>query len=90
MNAAGKARLTEELARRGFTVYPTQANFLCMHVGEDAKAAAERIADGGVTVRPLNSFGMDEWIRVTIGTEEQNRMFLAAMSAAFETAVQQR
>jgi histidinol-phosphate aminotransferase len=87
VNAAGKARLTTELRRRGFTVYPTQANFLCMHVGEDAQAAADRIADGGVTVRPLNSFGMDEWIRVTIGTEEQNRLFLAAMTAAFGAPV---
>jgi len=87
VNAAGKELLTRELTGRGFTVYPTQANFLCFHVGEDSVAAADRIADGGVTVRPLSSFGLDEWIRVTIGTAEQNALFLEALSAAFEAPV---
>jgi histidinol-phosphate aminotransferase len=87
VNAAGKALLRRELTDRGFTVYPTQANFLCFHVGEDSVAAAERIADGGVTVRPLSSFGLDEWIRVSIGTAEQNALFLEALSAAFEAPV---
>ncbi len=83
-NAAGTELLFGELTRRGFTVYPTQANFLCIHVQEDALDVAERIADGGVTVRPLNSFGMDGWIRVTIGREEDNRLFLQALAAACE------
>lgn len=86
-NVRGRRYLTEELSRRGFTFYPTQANFICLRVGGDAREVAETIADGGVTVRPLNSFDMPEWIRVTIGTEEQNRLFLQALTAAVETAV---
>jgi histidinol-phosphate aminotransferase len=87
VNSEGKERLTRELESRGFTVYPTQANFLCFHVGESSTTAAERIADGGVTVRPLTSFGLDEWIRVTIGTPEQNTLFLEALTAAYEAPV---
>jgi histidinol-phosphate aminotransferase len=33
----------------------------------------------GVIVRALRSFGLDHWIRVTIGTEDQNRRFLEAL-----------
>ena len=88
VNAAGTELLMEELTRRGFTVYPTQANFICIHVRENAAEVAERIADGGVTVRPLNSFGMNEWIRVTIGREEENRLFLQALASACRAPVE--
>ncbi len=87
-NAAGTELLMEELARRGFLAYPTQANFLCIHVRDNAVEVAERIADGGVTVRPLNSFGMHEWIRVTIGREEDNRLFLQALASACDAPVE--
>lgn len=81
-NRSGRARLYRELDARGVRYYRTQANFVCISVERDAKEVAEQVAQNGVTIRPLNSFGLDWWIRVTIGTDEQIDAFLAAFDSA--------
>jgi histidinol-phosphate aminotransferase len=47
-------------------------------VGGDAAAFARRLHDEGVAVRPLGAWGAPNYIRVTIGTAEQNQAFLSA------------
>ncbi|MCF7928267.1 MAG: histidinol-phosphate transaminase [Spirochaetales bacterium] len=76
---AGRRQLTEGLRGLGLTVYPSQANFLCFDTERDARRIFEELAKEGVTIRPLASFGMDSWIRVTVGTREQNEFFLEAL-----------
>jgi histidinol-phosphate aminotransferase len=61
-----------------YRVVPTSANFLFCDLGEDAAAFANRLQDEGVAVRPLESWGAPNCIRVTIGTPEQNEVFLRA------------
>ena len=34
-----------------------------------------------VIVRPLSGYGLEDYLRVTIGTEEQNERFLKALAA---------
>lgn len=70
-NRAGKRRIYALLRELGFDPLPTEANFVCFQVNGDAKRAAETIAEHGVTVRALNSFGLPNHLRVTIGTDEQ-------------------
>ena len=82
INRAGRERLCHEMDARGYRYYPTQANFLCVHVDQPAKPFCERVASNGVTIRPLTSFGLPDWIRVTIGTDEQIDRFLIAFDAA--------
>jgi histidinol-phosphate aminotransferase len=36
----------------------------------------------GVIVRPVKSYGLPEWIRVTVGTREQNERLLRELAAA--------
>lgn len=76
MNRTGKYFLYRELDRLEMKYYPTQANFICIYVGMDSKKLFEEMMSKGVTIRPLSSFGLDQWIRVTIGTEEDNRLFI--------------
>lgn len=82
MTHRGKRYLYSELERLGVQHLPTQSNFLYIEVPEDSKRFVERIAEGGVTVRPLNSFGLPYAVRVTIGTEEQNSLFVEALEKA--------
>ena len=82
INRAGRERLGHEMDARGYRYYPTQANFLCIHVDQASKPFCERVAANGVTIRPLTSFGLPDWIRVTIGTDEQIDRFLIAFDAA--------
>lgn len=58
---------------------PSQGNFLCVNVG-DGLAAARSLARRNIFVCPLTNYGMSEFIRITIGTEEENRAVLKALA----------
>jgi len=68
----------------GLEYLPTQSNFICIETHRDAMAVFRAISDGGVTIRPLVSFGLNTSIRVSIGTPEQNQVFLKALEKALQ------
>jgi histidinol-phosphate aminotransferase len=77
-NAVEASVLVPGLSGLGYRVVPTSANFLYCDLSEDAAVFANRLQDEGVAVRPLRSWGAPHCIRVTIGTPEQNQVFLLA------------
>jgi histidinol-phosphate aminotransferase len=77
-NAAQSQVLAEGLSGLGYRVVPTSANFQYCDLGEDAAAFSNRLQDEGVAVRPMGLWGAPNCIRVTIGTPEQNQIFLQA------------
>ena len=82
-NAEQAQQLMNGLTELGVRVLPTWANFLYCELGEDAAAIANQLQTEGVIVRPLAPWGAPTAIRVTIGTPEQNAVFLKA----FKTVV---
>ena len=76
LNAEGLAYLTKEFSALGFHVLPTQANFVCIKIGERAKELVGFLEKNGMIVRGLTSFGMPEYIRVTIGKPEENEFLV--------------
>jgi histidinol-phosphate aminotransferase len=70
--------LSQGLSALGYRVVPTLANFIFCDLGKDAATFANRLQEDGVAVRPLASWGAPHCIRVTIGTSEQNQVFLQA------------
>jgi histidinol-phosphate aminotransferase len=78
-NAQGRARLEQALRAHGLEpVGPALGNFLYVEVG-DGRALFEQLLREGVIVRPLAGFGAPEAIRVSVGTEEENTFFAAAL-----------
>ena len=75
----GKRQLYSGLESHGLDYVPTEANFILVRLGTDASGLARRLMAEGVIVRPCDSFGLPEHIRVTIGTDEQNRFFLSKL-----------
>jgi histidinol-phosphate aminotransferase len=71
--------LSEQLAALGYRVVPTSANFVFCDLGEDAAAFANCLQGEGVAVRSLGHWGAPNCIRVTVGTPEQNQLFLQAV-----------
>lgn len=71
VNRAGKLRMAAILDDLDLPYLPTQANFVAVEVPEDAKIVAGRIAENGITVRALTSFGLPRHLRITIGTDQQ-------------------
>lgn len=76
-NAEGKRILTAELSALGFEVLPTEANFVCVHVGPEAAGLVKFLESRGMIVRFLKSFGLPEWIRVTVGRPGELAEFLS-------------
>ena len=81
MNQRGMVQITEGLDALGCEWMPSAGNFLTFKVGDGA-AVDKALLRQGVIVRPLASYGLPEWLRVTIGLPEQNERFLAALGDA--------
>jgi histidinol-phosphate aminotransferase len=77
-NALQSRDISQGLLALGYRVVPTAANFVFCDLGEEASAFANRLQDEGIAVRPLGHWGAPSCIRVTIGTPEQNQIFLHA------------
>jgi|tagenome__1003787_1003787.scaffolds.fasta_scaffold20827279_1 histidinol-phosphate aminotransferase len=77
---AERARLGDELARRGWQVIPSAANFLLATVpGGDGRAVYAAVKARGILVRHFDRPGLADKIRITVGTREQNDALLAAL-----------
>jgi histidinol-phosphate aminotransferase len=85
--AEGRAYLEQACARLGLPVAtPPVANFVYAEVGADARPIFEALLAEGVIVRPLAPFGAPGAIRVTVGTEEENDLFAAALERVLARA----
>jgi histidinol-phosphate aminotransferase len=78
-NLEGRAFITSELGKMGIDCLPSQANFLCFRTRLSGNRLVEGLLQEGVIIRSLESFGMPEWCRVTVGTPRQNAIFLKAL-----------
>lgn len=84
LNTRERARLVKELKALGLTVLPSQANFLAIGFGRDAKPIHQGLLERGIIVRPIASYDMPQFLRVSIGTEVENDRFLAALKAVLK------
>lgn len=74
----GRRRMAEGLSEIGVPFVDGLGNFLLIELGEPAAGVASRYAEHGVGVRTLAPYGLDEQIRVTVGTPDEVGSFLEA------------
>ena len=72
----GLSFLYQELDRLKVKYVPSQSNFLMIWVGKNCNQVYESMLRQGVIVRPLSSFGFHEYIRVSIGSRQENERFI--------------
>lgn len=77
-NGAGLAQLENGFRALQLEFVPSVANFILVKVG-DGTRVFEALQRRGVIVRPMKSYGLSEWVRVTVGTSVQNVRFLAEL-----------
>ena len=58
---------------------PTQGNFLLVHVKQPGLEVFKQLMQKGIIVRSAEIFGLSQWIRVTIGTPEQNHRLIKGL-----------
>jgi histidinol-phosphate aminotransferase len=81
LNRAERPRLESELRRRGLEPLPSLANFLCVDVHRDGSELFRGLLRRGVIVRPLRAFGMDTWLRISVGSVEDDDALLVALDS---------
>ncbi len=81
----GRSYFEREFAAMKLPFVPSVANFVLVKVG-DGRAVFQSMLKKGVIVRALKGYKLPEWIRVSIGTMEQNRRCISALREALELA----
>ena len=77
-NRRGLEFLYREMDALGLPYIPTQTNFLLIKVG-DGDGVYRALLKRGVIVRSMDSYGLGEYIRVTVGLPEENERFVEAL-----------
>lgn len=74
----GRAWLQKEFAAMNLRFVPSVANFVLVNVGDGAKIF-RALLDRHIIVRALKGYNLPEWVRISVGTMEQNRRCVAAL-----------
>ena len=77
-NRAGLVQLEAGFGALGLEFVPSVANFVLVRV-RDGPRLFGALQRRGVIVRPMGIYGMPEWLRITVGTREQNERLLAEL-----------
>lgn len=75
----GREFLYKAFDRLGLNYVPTQANFIFVDVGRDCREVFVSLLKKGVIVRTGDIFGHPTFLRVTIGTREENERFISCL-----------
>jgi histidinol-phosphate aminotransferase len=75
----GKEYLYNNLQRLGIAYVPTVANFILIDVGRDGLSVFKEMLKYGVIVRDMRQYGLKNFIRVTIGTKQENERFIKVL-----------
>lgn len=79
MNEEGKAYLVEELEKLGWKTYPSSTNFLFTRIKGEVKDLYEALLSVGIIVRPCTAWGLDDFVRISIGSMEENKKLIQAL-----------
>ena len=76
-----RSRLVSALEKLQFTCLPSAANFILIHHASiDAPALASFLRDRKIIVRYFSTPRIDQYIRITVGTDQQNQFLLEAIA----------
>ncbi|MDH7481497.1 MAG: histidinol-phosphate transaminase [Armatimonadota bacterium] len=78
-NSEGKRYLYREFEEMGLPYTPTEANFVWVDLKRDSRQVFTELLKRGVIVRTGDIFGYPTYIRVTIGTESENKRFIETL-----------
>jgi len=75
-NRRGKRFLYSALKSMSIEYIPTEANFILIKIGSKAEYVTKKLFDEKILVRWLGAYNLDEYIRVSIGTMDENKLFV--------------
>ncbi|OPY64265.1 MAG: Histidinol-phosphate aminotransferase 2 [Syntrophorhabdaceae bacterium PtaU1.Bin034] len=78
-NRKGKKYLYDTLGDMGVEFFPSEANFVLIKLGTRAEAITRSLFEKRVLIRWLGGYGLADYVRVTVGTMNENRVFTEAL-----------
>ncbi len=82
VNRDGMQQLADGLRALEVDFIPSVGNFIAADVGGDAGRVYEQLLREGVIVRPVESYGMPGYLRISVGLAQENRRLLEALAKA--------
>ncbi|GIP36155.1 histidinol-phosphate transaminase [Paenibacillus sp. J2TS4] len=79
VNEEGRRLLYSAFEARGIHYTPSMSNFILVELGDEAEAVYKLLLEEGVIVRFGGTWGLNGHLRVTIGTEQENLIFIHAL-----------
>lgn len=77
-NTKWREWLAQQLGGLGLEVVPSQGNFLLVKFS-DAAAVFEKLRSNNIIVREMGAYGLGDYLRISIGTEEDMRALVSAL-----------
>jgi histidinol-phosphate aminotransferase len=80
----GRVYLEQKFSAMNLTFVPGTANFVMVQVG-DGHAVFQRMLKRKVIIRPLKGYNLPDWVRISVGTKEQNKRCIEALKECLST-----
>lgn len=80
-NAAERERVSEAIRALGYNAVPSVTNFILVHFGAQVAEVNRFLAARGLIVREVGNYGLPEFLRISIGTTEENTLLIEALTA---------
>ncbi len=81
---SGRQYLYSQFDKLGIDYVPSAANFILLDTKRNGSRVYNTMLKAGVIVRPMQVYGLPDYIRVTIGTEGENRRLVEALKRALK------
>ena len=86
-NQAGLDYICGVLKSMGLAYIPTHTNFLLINLGTAAENVYRELLREGVIIRSMASYGLDTYVRVTVGLPEENERFINSLRKIVQPAI---
>ena len=79
-NQQGREKVLAELTKLNLKTLPCFGNFVTVDMGKNSLPIYQKLLQQGIIVRPLHAYGLPNYLRITIGTPEQNALWVSKMT----------
>ncbi|MDS4042411.1 MAG: histidinol-phosphate transaminase [Candidatus Competibacter sp.] len=80
VNRAGMKQLRNACCQLGLSWLPSAGNFLCVDVGRPGREVFLELLKRGVIARPVDNYGLPNFLRISIGTDAENARLIEALN----------
>ena len=80
-NAVERERLVNAVTTLGYATVPSHTNFILVKFGSEVPVVNKHLADHGLIVREVAGYGLPDYLRISIGTAEENGLLIDALNA---------